>query len=162
MKVEYRGDEVVISDFSQLEAYKMARRLEMEGINFYNLLKSASRDPGTKAAIDALLAEEHKHLKFFEAKAEELAGPFEEDSVVDEVDTGVFSSLGEPGYLSVVVNDRVKAIELGVLFENRSASFFEACMASASDLSAKGAFSDVIKEERGHAESLKELLRRER
>lgn len=161
MKIEYKGDEIVISDFKPVEAYKIARRLEVEGISFYNLFLSASAasSDDIRKAIESLLAEERKHLKFFNQKVEELAGPFEADSVVDEVDTKVFGTYGESADLVSIVKDRKKAFQVGMLFEKRSINFFKICIDKTTDTSTKNAFEDVIKEEEKHFQILKEMFK---
>jgi len=159
MKIEYRGDEIIISDFKPVEAYKIARRLEAEGINFYKVLLETIQDAATKRSIELLLSEEKWHLKTFEKKIEELAGPFEESTVVDEIDTKVFGSFGEPIDLAAIVKDRKRAFELGVLFEKRSINFFEVCRSKTTDASTKKAFEGIIKEEEKHLRLLKEMLK---
>jgi len=165
MRIEYIGDDITISDFKPIEAYKIARRLEAEGISFYSLLLSAPEvkttggNSETERAIESLLVEERKHLRFFDQKIEELAGPFEESSIVDDVDTQVFSYYGEPVDFIAVVRDREKAIKMGMLFERRSINFFKACFKDASDGAAKNAFFNIIKEEEKHFEILKEMLK---
>ena len=159
MRIEYKGEEIIISDFKPLEAYKIARRLEAEGINFYSLFLSSVDDVNAEKAVYSLLSEERRHLKFFNQKVEELSGPFDENSIVDEIDTKVFGGLGESLDLASVIKDEKKAIELGILFEKRSVSFFRACLGKTPEAPAKKAFEDIIKEEEKHLESLKEILK---
>ncbi|MDD4879360.1 MAG: ferritin family protein [Candidatus Omnitrophica bacterium] len=160
MRIEYKDDEIIISDFKPLEAYKIARRLEAEGINFYSLFLSSVDDVEAEKSVYSLLTEERNHLKLFNQKVEELSGPFDENSIVDEIDTRVFSPLGESIDLAAVIKDGEKAIELGILFEKRSISFFKACLGKTSDAPAKKAFEDIIKEEEKHLESLKGILKK--
>lgn len=161
MKIEYKGDEIIISDFKPVEAYKIARRLEVEGIGFYNLFlaASAASSDDTRKAIESLLAEENNHLKLFNQKVEELAGPFEEESAVDEVDTKVFGTYGEPADLISIVKDRRKAFQVGMLFEKRSINFFKICLEKTTDVSTKNAFENIIKEEEKHFQILKEMFK---
>lgn len=158
MKIDYKGDEIIIYDFKPVEAYKIARRLELEGVNFYNLFLSHHNDVETKKIIEFLLSEEKRHLEIFRKKVDELEGPFEEKSIVDEVDTTVFGSFGEPVNLNDIIKNRDKAVRLGILFEKRSVSFFEACLEKTTDAVTKGAFEDIIKEEQKHVEILKGIL----
>ena len=39
MKVDFGGDEIRIQDFNELEAYKIARQLERDGIYYYSRMK---------------------------------------------------------------------------------------------------------------------------
>ncbi|OGX27913.1 MAG: hypothetical protein A2879_04505 [Omnitrophica WOR_2 bacterium RIFCSPHIGHO2_01_FULL_49_10] len=160
MKIEYKGDEIIISNFKPVEAYKIARNLEVEGIGFYDLFLSASaaNSEGTRRTIEALLSEEKKHLALFNQKVEELAGPFEEESAVDEVDTKVFGTYDEPADLVSIVKDRRKALQVGMLFEKRSINFFKICLEKTTDASTKSAFENIIKEEERHFQTLKELF----
>lgn len=160
MKIEYKGDEIIISDFKPVEAYKIARRLEVEGIGFYNLFLSgpAAKSDDTRKAIESLIAEEKKHFALFNQKVEEMAGPFEEDSVVDEVDTKVFGTYDEPADLVSIVKDRKKTLQVGMLFEKRSINFFKICLEKTTDASTKSAFGEIIKEEEKHFQILKDMF----
>jgi rubrerythrin len=142
-----------------VEAYKIARRLEAEGIEFYKAMIGAAQDTAAKRALELLLSQEKWHLETFEKKIEELAGPFEENAVVDEIDTKVFGSQDEPRDLASVVKDRKKAFELGILMEKRSIGFFKACRDKTSDAAAKKAFEDIIREEERHLDLLKEMFK---
>ena len=51
MRIDYKGDEIIISDFKPLEAYKIARRLEAEGINFYSIFLSSVDDVDAEKAV---------------------------------------------------------------------------------------------------------------
>jgi rubrerythrin len=157
MKIEYKGDEIIISEFKPLEAYKIARKLEAEGINFYKALIETIQDSAVKRSLELLLSEEKWHLETFEKKIGEISGPFEETAVVDEIDTKVFSFPDKPLDLASVVKDRKRAFELGMLMEKRSISFFEACRDKTSDASTKKAFEEIIKEEERHLGLLKEM-----
>ena len=159
MRIEYKGEEIIISDFKPVEAYKIARRLEAEGMNFYKALLENIHDTAAKRSIELLLSEEKWHLKTFEKKIEDIAGPFEENAVVDEIDTKVFSPLDKPLDVAAVVKDRKKAFELGILFEKRSINFFKACLEKTTDESAKKAFEDVIREEERHLRLLKDMFK---
>ena len=49
MKIDFSGDDILIYDFDELEAYKIGRKIEEDGIYFYTrmkdeMLKSAVRD----------------------------------------------------------------------------------------------------------------------
>ena len=159
MKIEYKGDEIIISEFKPLEAYKIARRLEAEGIEFYKVLLEAVQDTAVKRSIELLLSQEKWHLKTFEKKIEEISGPFEENAVVDEIDTEVFSSPDKPLDVAAVIKDRKKAFELGILFEKRSIDFFKACLSKTAEASARKAFEDIIREEERHLGLLREMMK---
>lgn len=160
MKIEYKGDEIIISDFKPVEAYKIARKLEVEGIGFYDqfLSASAANSENTRRAIEALISEEKKHFALFNQKVEELAGPFEDESAVDAIDTNVFGTYGEPADLISIVKDRRKSLQIGMLFEKRSINFFKICLEKTTDASTKSAFENIIKEEEKHFQTLKELF----
>ncbi|MFH0771772.1 MAG: ferritin family protein [Candidatus Omnitrophota bacterium] len=158
MKIAYKGEEIILYDFEPLEAYNIARKLELEGINFYTIFAAHCDNKETKAAIEYLLLEERDHLRIFENKIVAFGGPFEEMSVADEVDTTVFGSFGESVDLIEIVKTKNKAIDSGILFEKRSISFMESCLEKTVNSETREAFEDIIKEERRHIDILRGIL----
>ena len=66
MKIKDTGEGIQIYDFSIVETLKIARKLEKEGIRFYETLLEKTQDPSVKEVCRYLLDEEKDHLRLFE------------------------------------------------------------------------------------------------
>ena len=62
MKIDYSKGRIEITDFNSLEAYKIARKMERDGIEFYKRLQSQSLSPQVNEALGFLLQEEKRHM----------------------------------------------------------------------------------------------------
>ena len=71
MKVDFSGDEIKIYDFNELEAYRIAHKLEEDGIYYYSRMKEEVLKPKIREVVEMLLADERTHLDLFEEKIEE-------------------------------------------------------------------------------------------
>lgn len=162
MKIDSSGDEIKIYDFSALEAYKIGRHLEEEGIAFYNSVVKADGNNKLSDSISSLINEEKKHYDILQDKIEKITEQnddgFEEESIEDFLSSSVFSYLKEIKNGEEVFQDRQKAIEFGIIIENRSISFYEAILKSTEDPGGKDAIKDLIKEEQEHLAKLKTLI----
>ena len=158
MKVKAAGEEIQIYDFNPVEALKIARKLEREGINFYgNLLKKAE-DPKVKEALDYLRGQEEDHLKIFEKLIEredpEAADEDDEDNVFDCVDDGVFLLPKEKDLAA----DFDSALELGVTIEKRSLAFYLELVKHTESEDGKNTINKIIEEEKKHWVELKKFI----
>ncbi|UCD57321.1 MAG: hypothetical protein JSV16_16190, partial [Candidatus Hydrogenedentota bacterium] len=84
MKVDFSGDEIRISDFDELEAYRIARKMEEDGVYYYSRMKEEVLKPEIREVVDMLIGDERDHLNTFEKNIEELA---RKRGVVDEGET---------------------------------------------------------------------------
>ena len=67
MRVQITKDgKIVIQDFSSVQAYKAAIKMEEDGIRFYKDLLKQIKDQDTKEEIDFLIEQETGHLKTFQ------------------------------------------------------------------------------------------------
>ena len=78
---------IELGDFNALQAYKIARKLEKDGMVFYQKLLSHLPDEAINSAVKYLLESEKEHLEFFESKItqeeEKQEGDFEDEDIVD-------------------------------------------------------------------------------
>ena len=159
MRVEERGGALFVTGFDGIQAYKIAVRIERDGIAFYEALAGKLRDPGARAAALALAGQEREHLAYFEAGLAALrAGRedgFEEDDLASFIDYGLFAPYRG---LADAVETPGKALRLGLLVEDRSAQFYEACRAAADAADARRELGRIAAEERRHAETLRGML----
>jgi rubrerythrin len=158
MKIKTAGEEIKIYDFNVLEAFKIARKLEREGISFYKKLAGDAKDPRVKEVLLYLLDEEEEHLQFFEKMVEGEDPDGLDDSgedVTDIVESGVFA-LPDNKDLTA---DMDKALELGITIERRSLAFYLELLKHTESDEGKNALKKVIGEEEKHWEELKRLIK---
>lgn len=159
MRVEERDGTLVVSGFDDLQACKIAVRIERDGIAFYEALASKMPDTATRGTILSLADQEREHLDFFEGELsrirEEKEDPFEEDDLASFLDYGIFAPYRD---LADAVETPRKALKLGHLVEERSVQFYEACRGMASAGGARRQLGRIIEEERRHARTLKGML----
>ncbi|MFZ5801254.1 MAG: hypothetical protein ACOY3D_07790 [Candidatus Omnitrophota bacterium] len=162
MKVEFGKDNIEIVDFSALEAYKIARKLEKDGIEFYRQLLEKNLSAEVSQATGFLLSEEKRHLKLFEDKIFELREKtedgFEEDALVDSVDTKVFAPFDTVTDLEKYLTDTRRALKLGVAIEKNSLVFYQALLNNLKGAQTKREIELIIKEENSHLAILENLL----
>jgi len=162
MKIDYNKGQMEITDFNPLEAYKIARRMERDGLSFYQKLESQSYSPEVNRALGFLLSEEKRHLRLFEDKIFELrkdtSDGFEEDDLADFLDAKVFSPFDSLKNLDKYLTDKNKALKLGIAIEKNSVSFYQACLNNLSTNAAKKDLEFLIKEENSHLAILENLL----
>jgi rubrerythrin len=162
VKIDYSKGRLEITDFDSLEAYKIARKMEKDGIEFYQKLKEQNFSPAVSQALGFLLSEEKKHLKLFEEKLSDLRQTkedgFEEESLVDFVDTKVFAPFDSLNNLERYITDKTKALKLGTAIEKSSINFYTACFDNLKNESVKKDLNLIIKEENSHLAILENLL----
>jgi len=162
VKIDYNKGQIEISDFNSLEAYKIARKMEKDGIDFYQKLQAQNFSPEVSRALGFLLQEEKRHLKLFEDKIFELqkdsADGFEEEALVDFIDSKVFAPFDSLKNLDKYLTEKAKALKLGVAIEKNSVGFYQACLNNLSTSAAKKDLEFLIKEENAHLAILENLL----
>lgn len=164
MKIEERNGKLTIVDFNELEAYKIACKVERDGISFYKKLKEKVDKPQVKEILDFLIGEEQKHLKFFEDCIYEVRRReedyFEEDDLLSYMDFGVFQPYKNIEELENIISDIDAALRLGIAIENKSINFYTLCKTNISSPSAKEGLENIIKEELRHKELMESIIKK--
>ena len=162
MKIEAKGDKLVVVDFDEFDALRIACKIEKDGMEFYGQLASSVEKRDVKATLAFLLGEEKKHLTFFEESLQRLRDKKEdkgeEDDLLTAMDYGMFSSYPNASELENILNDMQKAMRLGIAIENKSIQFYEACRDKVSDSVTKEEIAHIIAEERKHKALFEKLL----
>ena len=163
MKVDFSTDEVKISDFDELEAYRIARKLERDGVYFYTRMREEMLQPEIRDVVDMLISDEKKHLSLFEEKVEALCREQkvldEDETLADIVDSHVMDTLKDPEQVANILCDPQEALRLGISTEKRSISFYKNLLQSTGDESGRDALAKIIHEEEEHLDKLTALLR---
>lgn len=162
MKVQEKGDELVITEFNELEAYKIASKVENDGIEFYKKILLNIKDDKTKEGFTFLLKEEEKHLKLFQGYLFQLRknieDGFEEDDILNYLDYDIFYPYQEIKELANVFTDIKKALRLGIIIEEKSVRFYGACREHIQNKAVKGELDNIIGEEKRHKQLIQEIL----
>ena len=157
MKIKDTGEGIQIYDFSIVETLKIARKLEKEGIRFYETLLEKTQDPSVKEVFRYLLDEEKDHLRLFEKLLErEDAEALDDDGedMLDSVDDGVFALPPDQEW----AEDFDAAIQVGIAIEKRSLAFYLEVVKYTESEEGKKILKRIIAEERKHWEELKRCL----
>ena len=163
MKIEERNGELTIVDFNGLEAYNIASKVEKDGIVFYENLAKCVKKKEVKDELQLLINEEKKHLKFFQdqisAIEESEEDSFQEDNLLNYMDYGIFQPYQGIKDMADKIDDVNKALRLGVLVEDKSIKFYQACLDKVSSLEAKKEIANIIEEEKRHKVLFESMLK---
>jgi len=157
MKIKGIGEEIQIHDFNAKEAFKVAHKLECEGISFYEKVLESAKDPTVKEVLNYLLEEEKDHLQLFENMIEREDPETSDDSgddILDILDTGVFTLPKD----EESTTDLDRALQLGINIEKRSLAFYLEIIKHTDNEVGKAALKKIIDEEKKHWEELKRLI----
>ncbi len=161
MRIEERNGELTVVDFSEFTAYRIACKIEKDGIKFYRKVSSGLENAEAREMLEFLIEEERKHLKFFEdcllSAREGGEDDSEDDDLISAVDFGIFQPYQNMADLEKAVKDTRKALQLGMVVENKSIKFYEACLKNVSSPDTRREIGNIIEEEKRHAELLKGL-----
>lgn len=162
MKIEEKNGQLVIVDFNELEAYKIACKIEEDGLHFYKKLMEKISGDAPKSALAFLIKEEEEHLKFFEESLfkleEKEEDSFEGDDLLSTMDYGVFRPYEDSQELEKILSDMNRTLHLGIVIEDKSIKFYEFCKRKVKDKKVKAEISKIIKEERKHKQHLEDML----
>jgi rubrerythrin len=153
---------ITLSDFSALQAYKAAIKLEEQGINFYTGLLKQVKPGDARLEIQFLIEQESSHrdvfLSLLEQEKESTDDAFEEDDIVDYLNSKIFDASGEKA-AAIEMDASQTSLREAMNMERRSIVFYEGCLAQANDAKAKAAFTRIIGEEKKHLAKFAEFIR---
>lgn len=157
MRIEEVKGELAIVDFDEIEAYKIASKIEKDGIEFYQKLlkKLGAEDEKCEKIISFLIDEERAHLKFFEEslfrlrqKSPELTDN-DEDDILTSMDYGIFKGIAQNPH---------EALRSAISIEEKSVKFYTCCKGHVQSAQAKQELQVIIDEEMKHREVLRDML----
>ncbi len=162
MKIEEREGNFTIVDFNELEVYKIASKIEKDGLLFYEKLYNEVEDKEVKKRLKFLLCEEEEHLKFFEGclnnAREKMEDGFENDDLLNYMDYGIFQPYQSIENMGEKINDVKKALRLGIIVEEKSIKFYQACQENISSVETREELQNIIEEEKRHKDLLQNIL----
>ena len=157
MKIRDTGTGIQLYDFTAAEAYRIAKKIEREGIRFYQLLMEKTADAAVQELVTRLRDAEEEHLKIFGRLLEgagEKPGQLEDEDLLDSVDDAIFIITEN----QVAAGDFGQALQLGIIIEKRSLAFYLEVEKHTESSEGKSALRTIIDEERKHWEDLKQLV----
>ena len=164
MKVDFSGDEIMIYDFDELEAYRVARKLERDGVYYYSRMKDEIATPEIRDVVEMLIVDEKQHLNMFDEKVQEICRERkvldEDETLVDIVDSRVMDILTDSEQVGNILCSPQDARRLGISVEKRSIALYSQLLRNTRDESGRAAIEELIEEEREHLDKLTELLRK--
>jgi rubrerythrin len=152
----------VIVDFNEFDAFRIACKIEKDGILFYTQLASSIKIPEPKEILEFLLEEEKKHLKIFEEhlgrlrQVKEDVG--EDNDLLTSMDFGVFQPYQGLKDLGDIMTNIPKALRLGLMIEDKSIKFYVACSFEVSMKETKEELLNIIAEEKRHKSLLERII----
>ncbi len=153
---------ITLSDFNSIQAYKIAIKLEKDGIEFYRELAQEVKDQDARREIDFLIEQEKEHQATFEdllnKEKKSTEDAFEEDDVVNYLNSHVFD-ISQGKAKAENMAHRHTAMEEAMNMERRSIVFYEGCLSHTKDPQAKSALEKILGEEKKHLSKFAELLR---
>jgi len=153
---------IVVTDFSPAQAFKIAVKMEQDGMAFYADLQGKIKDDEARREIGFLIEQEQQHLAIFARLLNEQEGQgddgFEEDDVVSYMNANIFDASDEKEAAGQM-DHRHTALEEALNLERRSIVFYEGCLESTTDATARAAFTKIIEEEKQHLKRFGGLLR---
>lgn len=161
MRIEELDGRFEVVDFTEFEGYRIACAIEKDGQRFYEKLLAKITKPELKEVFEYLIREEKEHVKFFENCLDELRKDnedlTEDDDLLSSIDFGIFHPFKDETELEEIINDIQKVLSIGIVIENKTISFYKACMENISNDNAKNELASIIAEETKHKNKLLEI-----
>jgi rubrerythrin len=162
MRIEEKNGRLAVTDFDAFEAYRIACKIEADGIAFYKELRESVKDAQARKAISFLLGEEQKHLSFFDSQLSRLRQEkddrSEDNDLLSSFEYGIFHPEGLGAGAKERIKDQRGAFSFGVRIENNSIQFYRACKAKISSKDAVKELASIIRQELRHRKLFSELL----
>jgi len=162
MRIEEKEGRLVIVDFNELEAYKIADKIERDGIEFYTKLAQEADDEKLRSTLELMAGQERDHLKSFHERLEEIreerGDAFEEDDLLNYFDYGIFQPYRSMAELEKAIDSPRRALRLGIIVEDKSINFYSSCLGKIQSRNARKELSRILDEERRHKKTLEEML----
>lgn len=168
MKLSNQGRDIHITDFNEIEALRLAMKLESDGIDYYSELSRKTKDEKIKKDFALFIKEEGKHFDKFKGWLEGLgveADGGDEEGLFDYFDTGVFGDISSVDKTLAKIKTDLDAIALAEWAELNSIKFYKAMYDKTTNEPGKNILKDIIKQEQEHLKAFakyKDLLEKKK
>ncbi len=145
------------SDFE--EAVQKARKLELDGIEFYEKLAQNCPSPAGRQMFSSFASDEKRHLRVVKQLAEGLGADMSEYPMPRESIRTLFTeAAGELGDYAEATDDEKDAVEVALGMETESYKLYTNSADNAEDDKARELFERLAREENQHYEMLENTL----
>ncbi|MCX6357736.1 MAG: ferritin family protein [Candidatus Aureabacteria bacterium] len=162
MRIEEKNGDLVIVDFDEVEACRIACRIERDGVRFYTRLANGQVSPAMREVLGELASQESEHLDYFGGRLAKLRegreDGFEEDDLLGSIDYGIFQPYQDMEELQGILKKPAQALRLGIIVEDKSIRFYESCAAQVVSPGTRDELRRIAGEERRHKQLLEGLL----
>ena len=156
MEIKIGKEDIVISDFDELEVLKIAMKIELDGEKYYIGAEKKATNDRMKRTFKRLAEDEKMHYEKFKglfevairAKGKEPDSVDTEEGLFTYFDSGIFNKDAEPKTIKAAVLD-------GEIVELRSILFYERILENSSSDGNKQALTEIIDQEKMHLNILK-------
>ncbi|MFH1709836.1 MAG: ferritin family protein [bacterium] len=156
MEVKIGKENIVISDFDELEVLKIAMKIETDGEKYYKSVIGKSSDARVIRTFKRLAEDEHQHFEKFKGLFEvemrnrgiDPDGADSEEGIFTYMDSGIFSKDVEAKSVKDAVLD-AQIVEL------RSMLFYKEILKNTKKEGSKLALNEIIEQEQMHLNILK-------
>jgi len=165
MKLTSHGKEIIITDFDEIDALRLAVKLEADGIKYYTELAKKVGNEDMKKMLLRLAKEEEKHSAKFRAWLESRGGQANEEQDFEGIDTGVFGDIWSVDATLSKIGSDLDILSLGEWAELNSINFYKAILKNSESEPGKNTIKDIIKEEQDHLKAFarfKDLLEKKK
>lgn len=170
MKILNQGKNLIISDFNEVDALRLAIKLEADGIKYYSELAGKAQNEEVAKMLRHLAAEEERHSEKFKSWLERVieeehldveADRGDEEGLFDFIDTGVFGDIWNVEETLSKIGTDLDAVSLGEWAELNSINFYKAMYEKTKNELGKQTLKGIVKEEQQHLKTFaryRELL----
>ena len=161
-----RRDDMVVHEFSDCEALRIAAEIERKGERFYRMAMGVTRGGKAHALMEMLRAQEEAHAARFEQMLSEVEDEGEEESYDAEANAFLSAVAAEVvfpgGVLASLMNRRLETVRDVLLYaigsEKDSLLFYMEMLLKTRNEGYKRTLEGIIEEEKKHLSDLQQLL----
>ncbi len=156
MRMEEKNGNIFLYDFNEIEAYKIACKVEKDGLGIYNYFLRKVKDASLQDMFTFLSKQEEEHYKYFRKRLDELlkdknaSETNKLDQIISLLDVKIFPSYSEVVEKANKIKDEKELLNLAINVENKSINFYTACLGNEKEENVKKELKKIITEETKH------------
>lgn len=140
-----------------MNVYELAKKMELEGEEYYNRLAESVKDKGLKKIFMDLAEDERRHYNII-SNIESNIG-FCDDTYTKQEDNTVFTNRFELDKINIIDKSQIEAYEHAAALEKESINFYNEKIKEAESDCESILFNILMKEEKKHLETLEFVIR---
>ena len=162
MRIEEKNGQISVADFNEFQAYKIACKVEQDGVGIYNYLNRRVEEPALRDMFAFLSQQEEEHYRYFKKRVDDLVRENRKeknekyDNLINLMELKIFPSYQDIIKLAESVDNEKDLLVMAIDIESKSISFYEACRENIDSPDIKKELEHIIEEENHHKELLQE------